>query len=96
MKADTVWMKNGVTAKTIVASLKPISVLRLELQAALTRAGLGHHLRKTLDAKISSVLNWSDSETILDWIRPEARRFKVFVARALDEIQDLRHIGEWK
>ncbi|XP_074040766.1 uncharacterized protein [Leptinotarsa decemlineata] len=85
-----------ITAKTRVAPLKPLSIPRLELQAALMGARLGHFLKKTLDMEISAIWYWSDSKTVLYWIRSEARRFKVFVAQRLGEIQDLTNSSEWK
>ncbi|XP_074031706.1 uncharacterized protein [Leptinotarsa decemlineata] len=85
-----------ITAKTRVAPLKPLSIPRLELQAALMGARLGHFLKKTLDMEISAIWYWSDSKTVLHWIRSEARRFKVFVAQRLGEIQDLTNSSEWK
>ncbi|XP_074040761.1 uncharacterized protein [Leptinotarsa decemlineata] len=85
-----------ITAKTRVAPLKPLSIPRLELQAALMGARLGHFLKNTLDMEISAIWYWSDSKTVLYWIRSEARRFKVFVAQRLEEIQDLTNSSEWK
>lgn len=87
---------NFVTAKTRVAPLRPLSIPRLELQGALMGARLGNSLKKSMELEISSIFYWTDSKTVLHWIRSEARRFKVFIAQRLGEIQDITNIGEWK
>ncbi|XP_044751667.1 uncharacterized protein LOC123311663 [Coccinella septempunctata] len=87
---------NFVTAKTRVAPLRPLSIPRLELQGALMGARLGNYLKKEMNLNISSVFYWTDSRTVLHWIRSEARRFKVFVAQRLGEIQDITNIAEWR
>lgn len=69
---------------------------RLELQAALMGARLGNYLMKNLNLNISSTIYWTDSKTVLHWIRSEAGRFKVFVAQRLGEIQELTDVNDWK
>ncbi|XP_074035236.1 uncharacterized protein [Leptinotarsa decemlineata] len=51
---------------------------------------------KTRVAPLKPLSIPSDSKTVLYWIRSEARRFKVFVAQRLGEIQDLTNSSEWK
>lgn len=86
-----------VGARTRVAPLKqPVSIPRLELQAALMGARLGHTLKNSLELNISNIFYWSDSKTVLHWIRSEARRFKVFVSQRLGEIQELTNVADWR
>lgn len=85
-----------VSAKTRVAPLKPISIPRLELQAALMGARLGHSLKNNLRLSISTVFYWTDSKIVLHWIRSEAQRFHVFVAQRLGEIQELTNSVQWR
>lgn len=86
-----------VSAKTRVAPLKqPISIPRLELQAALMGARLGHSLTTNLRLKISQTFYWTDSKTVLHWVRSEAHRFKVFVAQRIGEIHELTDTTQWR
>lgn len=85
-----------VCAKTRVAPLKPMSIPRLELQAALMAARLGGLLKESLRLNIQELYFWSDSKTVLHWIHSEARRFKVFVSQRVGEIQELTNPSEWR
>lgn len=85
-----------IASKSRVAPLKPTSIPRLELQAALLGSRLLKHLRISLDVKIHKYILWSDSEVVLNWIRSSSRRFKVFVAQRLGEIQEIAHPSDWR
>lgn len=85
-----------VTSKSRVAPLKPMSIPRLELQAALLGSRLLKHLKAWLNLKIHSFLLWSDSEVVLSWICSSSRRFKVFVAQRLGEIQEITDPSDWR
>ena len=76
-------------AKTRVAPLKPMNVPRLELQAALLGARLLNTVAKELDLKIDKRFFWSDSMTVIRWIKGEPRTRQIFVAHRLGEITEL-------
>lgn len=85
-----------VNAKARVTPLKPVSIPRLELQAALMGARLGKYLKDNLNLTVTKIFYWTDSKTVLYWIRSEAQRFKVFVAQRLGEIHTLTNSQDWR
>lgn len=85
-----------IMAKTRVAPLKPLSVPRLELQAALLASRLANAVGKELEIEISRRVFWSDSVTVIRWIKSESRVRQVFVAHRLGEIGELTKSSEWR
>lgn len=63
-----------IGGKTKVAPLKPLSIPRMELQAAV----LGTRFKKSIiddhTMEISRTVIWSDSETVLNWLRSDTRK----------------------
>ncbi|XP_058810950.1 uncharacterized protein LOC131675821 [Topomyia yanbarensis] len=64
-----------VSAKTKVAPLKPLSIPRLELQAAILGARLARFIEENHNIKIDEKIFWSDSRIVLAWIRSDSRRY---------------------
>lgn len=58
-----------LTARSRVAPKRQLSMPRLELCAALTGAQLANVLTRELTVEISRVVMWTDSTTVLAWIR---------------------------
>ncbi|XP_076626466.1 uncharacterized protein LOC143344360 isoform X2 [Colletes latitarsis] len=85
-----------IMAKSRVAPLKPLSVPRLELQAALLAARLANTITEELDIEFHRRFLWSDSTTVLWWIKGEPRTRQVFVAHRLGEIGEITKSSEWR
>ena len=85
-----------VIGKSRVAPLKQISIVRLELQAAVLASRLMNSVREELTVKAEEVVFWSDSRVVLQYIENESRRFHTFVANRVAEIHDLTEKKQWR
>ena len=84
-----------VTAKTRVAPKKPLSIPKLELQAAVLSARLAVVVIKEHDYIIDSTYFWTDSSTVFQWIRGESKRHPAFIANRIGEILDTTEPSQW-
>lgn len=85
-----------IAGKARVAPIKCTSIPRLELQAALMGARLATTIAEETDLVITHRAYWSDSSTVLQWLKSDPRRFKSFVAHRLAELEDLTKPCEWR
>ncbi|XP_025763702.1 uncharacterized protein LOC109202593 [Oreochromis niloticus] len=85
-----------VMARSRVAPKKQLSMPRLELSAALAGAQLAGLLQAELTLPIRKVVLWSDSTTVLHWIKSESCSYKVFVGTRVAEIQSLTDGSTWR
>lgn len=85
-----------VLARSRVAPKKRLSMPRLELSAALTGAQLVNTLQSELTLPIRDIVLWSDSTTVLHWIKSESCRYKVFVGTRVAEVQNLTSEQSWR
>ncbi|XP_055920071.1 uncharacterized protein LOC129951774 [Eupeodes corollae] len=86
-----------LASKTKVAPIKLTSIPRLELIAALIGARLACSIGQSLSNPITKIFYWSDSVTLLRWLRSDAKTTEgQFVAFRIAEIQELSNIGNWR
>ncbi|XP_055589038.1 uncharacterized protein LOC129741339 [Uranotaenia lowii] len=85
-----------VSSKTKVAPLQLLSVPRLELLAAVLGARLKNNIESEHSLQIRNTFLWSDSTTVLSWIRSDIRRYRPYVGHRINEILSFSNIQQWK
>ncbi|XP_062715583.1 uncharacterized protein LOC134291618 [Aedes albopictus] len=85
-----------IGSKTKVAPLKTVSIPRLELKAAVLGTRLLETLQSYHSLPISQRFMWSDSSTVISWIRSDQRRYHKFVAFRIGEILTVTSPTEWR
>ncbi|XP_041632395.1 uncharacterized protein [Drosophila kikkawai] len=85
-----------VASRNRVAPLKPISVPRMELMAAVLGLRLAKFLESELSTKIEKRIFWTDARDVLYWIKSDARKYPQFVALRIGEILEGSEIEDWR
>nr|XP_012219380.1 PREDICTED: uncharacterized protein LOC105670437 [Linepithema humile] len=75
-----------IAGKSRVAPLKPLSIPRLELSAAVLLSRLMKFVQESISANTTQCYCWTDSTILLAWIRQHPSRWKTFVANRVTEI----------
>ncbi|XP_076086068.1 uncharacterized protein LOC143056790 [Mytilus galloprovincialis] len=86
-----------VIGKSRVVPLKPITIPRLELTAAVISVKISAILRDELEYSDKNVTEyfWTDSNVVLGYIANDSRRFHVFVANRVQQIRDNTEPFQW-
>ncbi|GFU84127.1 integrase catalytic domain-containing protein [Trichonephila clavipes] len=84
-----------VRAKARVASLKQVTIPRLELMACCIGARLAHSVQESLKITEMETVFWSDSMVVLYCLK-EKRGWSVFVSNWIKEIKTLFPNSEWR
>ncbi len=82
--------------KSYVAPLKAITISRLELMAAVSAVKANSMIVKKLDIPVQRIVFWTDSTTVLRYIRNEKSLFHTFVASRLAVIHDGSKVRQWR
>ena len=85
-----------VTSKTKVAPLQSTSIPRLELMGAVTGKRLALSVAEALNIDKPFITFWTDSTSVLWWIKGHSRQFKPFVANRIGEIQASVSPDKWR
>ena len=87
---------NLIIAKSKVAPMKPTTIPRLELQAAVLASRLSSVIRRELQQKIDQEFFWSDSKVALGYIQNSSKRFHIYVANRVQEIREATQPEQWR
>ncbi|XP_046868890.1 uncharacterized protein LOC124461406 [Drosophila willistoni] len=85
-----------VSAKSKVAPLQPLSIPRLELQAAVTGARLMKNIIAQHEIDFEECYLWTDSKTVLAWLDGDPRRYQQYVMFRIAEICELTEARNWR
>ncbi|XP_041632480.1 uncharacterized protein [Drosophila kikkawai] len=85
-----------VAAKCKVAPLKPVSIPRMELLAAVMGVNLAKKVINIRRLNINSSTYWSNSTTVLQWLDMDPRKFQAFVMHRVGEIIDQTSRAQWR
>ncbi|XP_037828693.1 uncharacterized protein LOC119616432 [Lucilia sericata] len=94
--------KNNVTtvslvaAKSKVAPLKPLSIPKLELQAALLGTRLAKTVQEVRRINTNSQFWWSDAKTVLRWLQIDPKKFQQFVMHRVGQILENTNVNQWR
>lgn len=84
-----------VMAKSRVAPLKPLTLPRLELTAAVVSVRMSLILQSELEYANLTEWFWTDSSVGLGYIANDTGRFHVFVANRIQQIRDVSKPFQW-
>ena len=82
-------------AKSRVAPIKPISIPRMELTAAVVSVNITKMLQSELNYENLRSVYYTDSEVVIGYISNEARRFHVYVGNRVQHIRDRSDPEQW-
>ena len=82
-------------SKNRLAPVKPVTIPRLELLAAVVASNLDCVVRRELDIKLMKSTFWTDSMITLAYIQSDSRRFKTFVANRVSLIRENSTPDQW-
>ena len=82
--------------KARTAPLKSITILRLELSAAVLASRLDKIIRREIDLAIHESVFWTERTCVMNYIRSNDKRFHTFVANRVAIIHDGSSPSQWR
>ncbi|XP_053381691.1 uncharacterized protein LOC123540987 [Mercenaria mercenaria] len=83
-------------SKARVAPLKPITIPRLELAAAVVSVKISVLLRQELQFPDALEYFWTDSKVVIGYVGNDSRRFHVYVANRVQQIRSHSDPSQWR
>lgn len=85
-----------IGAKARASPMKPISIPRLELQAAVVGSRFARTIIESHKVTVERRIFWSDSSSVLYWINFSERKYTSFVGIRVGEILENTNVNEWR
>ncbi|GFV70448.1 transposon polyprotein [Trichonephila clavipes] len=85
-----------LVSKTKVASVKQVSIPRLELCGVHLLSKLFKSVLRTLKHYTFKLFAWTDSKIALSWLSSHPRKWKTFVANRTSEIMEVLPTKHWR
>ena len=82
--------------KARVAPLKPVTVPRLELTAAVIAVKDAFMIRNEVEFYLDRIVFWCDATVVLRYINNTSSRYKSFVVNRLELIHTLSSPKQWR
>ncbi|XP_055957370.1 uncharacterized protein LOC126821179 [Patella vulgata] len=84
-----------VLGRSRVAPIRPHTIVKLELSAATCLVRINTMLLRELSIPVNSIYFWTDSQTIIKYIRNDKMRHQIFVSNRLAIIHDGSDVSQW-
>lgn len=84
-----------VMGKSRLAPIKPVTIPRMELSAAVVATKLDRISRQELSLPINQSFFWTDSTCVLRYIENQDKRFQTFVANRVATIHNASSLSQW-
>ncbi|XP_068234240.1 uncharacterized protein [Palaemon carinicauda] len=85
-----------VIGRARVAALKRTTIPRLELTAAAVAAEMDSKLKTELNLKLAPLVVWTDSMSVLKYLKNPTARYQTFVDNRVKLIRDTSDIMAWR
>ena len=82
--------------KSQLAPVKTVSLLRVELNAAVAGVGISQVIKKEMNLPLNTFKSWADTtQCRIQYVTDKSHRFKLYVANRVAEILEYTDTGHW-
>ena len=85
-----------VMGKSRLAPLKPVTIPRMELSAAVLSTRLDTMFREELEFTVDESIYWTESTCVLRYVENEDKRYQTFVANRVSAIRERSSKVQWR
>ena len=82
--------------KSTLSSLKPVTIPRMELSAAVLSTRLDRMIREEIEYTIDDSIFWMDSTCVLCYVENDEKRYETFVANRVSATREQPLPCQWR